>query len=66
MRKKFCQKNKNDDDQGWEDLGGDYCYKMMLDQWVSWGEAHTNCWMAVETVFSFSIEIVSRMDMMQT
>ena len=24
---------------------------MMLDQWVSWGEAHTNCWMEVETVF---------------
>ena len=35
--------------QGWEDLGGDYCYKLMLDQWVSWGEAHTNCWMEVTT-----------------
>merc|ERR1719391_612820 len=31
--------------EGWEDLGGENCYKLMLDQWVSWGEAHTSCWM---------------------
>ena len=43
--------DEDHDHQGWEDLGGDNCYKLALDQWVSWGEAHTNCWMEVNYIF---------------
>ena len=45
------QHHHDHDHQGWEDLGGENCYKLMLDQWVSWGEAHTNCWMEVNNTF---------------
>ena len=27
----------------------------MLDQYVSWGEAHTNCWMEVDNIFAIVV-----------
>ena len=30
----------------------------MLDQYVSWGEAHTNCWMEVDNIFAIVVIVI--------
>merc|ERR1719167_278863 len=34
---------------GWEDIGGEKCYKFKLDAWLTWHEARSDCEMEVDS-----------------